>query len=164
MARLSPEQWELVRADYEVHQLTFVELSEKYGVHFSNISRRAKKDGWNQAKTQTLIAATVENEKEKHAIRKETQTLNAKTQYEMQSVVFDRLAFELQNNADLQRIRDKIMQLVDHTDRMSDLSQATTALLGIRHTQVPKQPEVAVQVNNLPERIERVVIDGKHSD
>ena len=64
MARLTDAQWEKVRVDHEVNGMSFSELERKYGVNNSNISRRAKKEGWNQTETQNLITATVENEKE----------------------------------------------------------------------------------------------------
>lgn len=164
MARLTEAQWDAVRADYEVRRMSFGELADKYGVNKSNISRRAKADGWNQEQTQRLIDATVENEKEKIAIRNATQQVNATVRNAMQEVVFDRLAFELQNNADFQTVRDKAMAILQGTDKMGDVKQAADVIKMQREAMLGKTPDTMVQVNNMPERIERVVIDAKHPD
>ena len=161
MARLPQEVWEKIRADYEARGLSFSELAEMYGVNKSNISRRAKAEGWNQAETQRLIAATVENEKEKLALRRETQKLNAETQRAVQEAVFDRLAFELQSNADFQAVRDKAMGLLAGTDKIGEVKQVADVLQMQRKAMLGDGPAVAVQVNNnAPQRIERVVVDA----
>ncbi|WP_298642731.1 hypothetical protein [uncultured Cardiobacterium sp.] len=161
MARLTPEQWEKVRVDHEVNGMSFSELERKYGVNNSNISRRAKKEGWNQTETQNLITATVENEKEKLALRRETQKLNAETQRAVQEAVFDRLAFELQSNADFQAVRDKAMGLLAGTDKIGEVKQVADVLQMQRKAMLGDGPAVAVQVNNnAPQRIERVVVDA----
>lgn len=164
MARLTEAQWEALRADYEVRRMTFGELADKYGVNKSNISRRAKAEEWNQEQTQRLIDATVENEKEKIAIRNATQQVNATVRNAMQEVIFDRLAFEMQSNADFQAVRDKAILLLDSAEKMSDVKQVADVIKMQREAMLGKAPDVAVQVNNMPERIERVIVDGKHSD
>mgnify|MGYP002753924069 CR=1 FL=1 len=175
MARLTDAQWEAMRAAHEAHGKSFSELSEVYGVHKSNISRRAKAEGWNQEKTQRLISATVENEKEKIALRNETQQLNPMLREEVQREVFDRLAFELQNNADMQRMRDAALSLVDKAvamadgaDKMDDVKGAIAVVEGAsrvvkaqRESVLGKTPDTAIQINNnAPARIERVIVDA----
>lgn len=165
MARLTEEQWEAVRIAYEVEGLSFGELETKYGVHKSNISRRAKKDGWNQEKTQRLISATVENQKENFLIRNETQQLNATTQRAVQSEVFNRLAFEIQNNADMQDIRDKAMQMLAAVDRPSDLKAIMEIVKAQREAHLGKSPNTAIQINNAaPSEIRRIIIDPSHGN
>ena len=161
MARLTDAQWEKVRVDHEVNGMSFSELERKYGVNNSNISRRAKKEGWNQTETQNLITATVENEKEKLALRRETQKLNAETQRAVQEAVFDRLAFELQSNADFQAARDKARALLAETDKMGDVVQAANVFTMQRKAMLGEGPMIAMQLNNSePQRIERVVVDA----
>lgn len=161
MARLPQEVWEKIRADYEARGLSFSELAEMYGVNKSNISRRAKAEGWNQAETQRLIAATVENEKEKLALRNETQRLNATLRSAVQEEVFDRLAFELQSNADFQAARDKARALLAETDKMGDVVQAANVFTMQRKAMLGEGPMIAMQLNNSePQRIERVVVDA----
>jgi len=161
MARLPLEVWEKIRADYEARGLSYSELAEMYGVNKSNISRRAKAEGWNQAETQRLITATVENEKEKLALRNETQRLNATLRSAVQEEVFDRLAFELQSNADFQAVRDKAMGLLAGTDKIGEVKQVADVLQMQRKAMLGDGPAVAVQVNsNAPARIERVVVDA----
>ncbi|TXH66747.1 MAG: hypothetical protein E6Q83_19785 [Thiothrix sp.] len=53
--RLSPQTWERIRTDYEVKRMSFNELQTRYEVNRSNISRRAKKQGWNRALVQQVL-------------------------------------------------------------------------------------------------------------
>lgn len=46
MARLTVAQWAMCRHDYEVHGNSFSELGTKYDIDRSNISRKAKAEGW----------------------------------------------------------------------------------------------------------------------
>ena len=162
MARLTDAQWEKVRVDHEVNGMSFSELERKYGVNNSNISRRAKKEGWNQAETQNLITATVENEKEKLALRNETQRLNATLRSAVQEEVFDRLAFELQSNADFQAARDKARALLAETDKMGDVVQAANVFTMQRKAMLGEGPMIAMQLNNSePQKIEVQVVDAR---
>ena len=162
MARLTPEQWEKIRADYEARGLSYSELAEMYGVNKSNISRRAKAEGWNQAETQRLIAATVENEKEKLALRNETQRLNATLRSAVQEEVFDRLVFELQSNADFQAVRDKAMGLLAGTDKIGEVKQVADVLQMQRKAMLGEGPMIAMQLNNSePQKIEVQVVDAR---
>ena len=162
MARLTDAQWEKVRVDHEVNGMSFSELERKYGVNNSNISRRAKKEGWNQTETQNLITATVENEKEKLALRNETQRLNATLRSAVQEEVFDRLAFELQNNADFQAARDKARALLAETDKMGDVVQAANVFTMQRKAMLGEGPMIAMQLNNNePQKIEVQVVDAR---
>jgi hypothetical protein len=162
MARLTDAQWEKVRVDHEVNGMSFSELERKYGVNNSNISRRAKKEGWNQTETQNLITATVENEKEKLALRNETQRLNATLRSAVQEEVFDRLAFELQSNADFQAARDKARALLAETDKMGDVVQAANVFTMQRKAMLGEGPMIAMQLNNNePQKIEVQVVDAR---
>ncbi len=55
MARLPDSEWLKIRSDYEVGGLSFGELQKIYKVNKSSISRRAKKEGWNQSEVQQVI-------------------------------------------------------------------------------------------------------------
>ena len=95
------------------------------------------------------------------ALRRETQKLNAETQRAVQEAVFDRLAFELQSNADFQAVRDKAMGLLAGTDKIGEVKQVADVLQMQRKAMLGDGPAVAVQVNNnAPQRIERVVVDA----
>lgn len=146
--RLNAEQWAAIRAEHEADGATFGELADKYGVNKSNISRRAKKEGWNQAETQWLIDATVENEKQNLILRNETQHLNATTQQAVQRAVFDRLAFELQNNADMQAVRDKAIAMLPGTDKVSDVESVMRIIKMQREAHLGKSPDTQVNIQN----------------
>ena len=148
MARLTDEQWACMRADYEVHQLTFTQLESKYGVNKSNISRRAKKENWNQDETQRLISASVCNEKEKILLTQQTQQLMQQTQQAFAMEVYDKLRFEVQNNEDMAAVRDRVMEMLPLIDSPQQAKQIMETLRIQRESILGKQPDTAVQINN----------------
>ena len=50
MARLTPEQWERARAEYEVRGVSLGDVAKRFGVATSSVSRRARAEGWMQGK------------------------------------------------------------------------------------------------------------------
>ena len=148
MARLTDEQWSCMRADHEVHQLTFTQLESKYGVNKSNISRRAKKENWNQDETQQLISASVCNEKEKILLTQQTQQLPQQTQQALAMEVYDKLRFEVQNNEDMAAVRDRVMEMLPLIDSPQQAKQIMETLRIQRESILGKQPDTAIQVNN----------------
>ena len=124
---------------------------------------------------QRLISETVENEKEKIALRNETQQLNATLREEVRREVSDRLALELQRNEDLQRLRGAAMTLAGKAVAMADAAEKIEEVKGamavvegasrVVKTQsecvLGKTPDTAIQINNsAPTRIERVIVDA----
>lgn len=61
--------WLAVKTEYVTTGTSYRELSQKYGVHYSNIAKRAKKEGWQQLRqqqtneTQTKMIQAVERRK-----------------------------------------------------------------------------------------------------
>lgn len=55
MPRLTPEQWEQAKADYEVKGISLGEVARRYGVTTGAVSQKAKKDGWIQGKSKGLV-------------------------------------------------------------------------------------------------------------
>lgn len=50
MARLTPEQWEQARAEYEVRGVSLGDIARRFGVSQQAASKRARKEGWKQGK------------------------------------------------------------------------------------------------------------------
>lgn len=48
MARLTPEQWEQARAEYEVRGVSLGDIARRFGVSQQAASKRARKEGWKQ--------------------------------------------------------------------------------------------------------------------
>ena len=96
------------------------------------------------------------------ALRRETQKLNAETQRAVQEAVFDRLAFELQSNADFQAVRDKAMGLLAGTDKIGEVKQVADVLQMQRKAMLGEGPMIAMQLNNSePQKIEVQVVDAR---
>ena len=51
MARLTSEQWEQARAEYEVRGVSLGEVARRFGVSQQAASKRARKEGWKQGKS-----------------------------------------------------------------------------------------------------------------
>ena len=75
MARLTAEQWEQARAEYEVRGLSLTQVAKTCGVDRAAVSRRAKNHGWVAGKSHALVEKKIiaitllaETEMESHAL------------------------------------------------------------------------------------------------
>lgn len=61
--------WARIKTEYITTNISYRELSQKYGVHYTNIAKRASKEGWQHqrqqqaTKTQTKMQQLVERRK-----------------------------------------------------------------------------------------------------
>ena len=61
--------WQKIKTEYITTDTSYRELSQKYGVHYTNIAKKAKKEDWQQLRqqqantTQTRMIEVVEQEK-----------------------------------------------------------------------------------------------------
>ena len=94
MARLSAEQWEQARAEYEVRGVSLGEVAKAFGVATSSVSRRARAEGWTQGKMQDLVERKVAAAKEMQAVETQMQELPLRFQLTLQEVVQERLRTE----------------------------------------------------------------------
>ena len=44
--------WQKIKTEYITTDTSYRELSQKYGVHYTNIAKRAKKEDWQQLRQQ----------------------------------------------------------------------------------------------------------------
>lgn len=67
--------WSKIKTEYITTETSYRELSQKYGVHYTNIAKRASKEGWQQlrqqhaTRTQTKMVDAVERKKVERAER-----------------------------------------------------------------------------------------------
>lgn len=67
--------WSNIKTEYITTETSYRELSQKYGVHYTNIAKRASKEGWQQlrqqhaTRTQTKMVDAVERKKVDRAER-----------------------------------------------------------------------------------------------
>ena len=94
MARLTADQWEQARAEYEVRGVSLGDVAKRFGVATSSVSRRARAEGWIQGKMQELAERKVAAVKELAAVETQTQDLPLRFQHTLQSVVQERLQAE----------------------------------------------------------------------
>lgn len=165
MARLTTEQWQQAKADYEIHGLKAIDIADKYQVSRGRLSQVIKQEQWEQDKTkqtkQNKANAIIELAK----IETETkQQLNTFEQANLDLAVSDEIAFRTQNDADMQLVRDKAIQLLDSVDSAGGVKGIMDTLRIQREARLGKSPETAIQINNqadTPTKIVREIIDPK---
>lgn len=94
MARLTDEQWERARAEYEVRGVSLGEVAKVFGVATSSVSRRARAEGWTQGKMQDLVERKVAAAKEIHAVETQMQDLPLRFRMTLEEAVQERLNAE----------------------------------------------------------------------
>lgn len=162
MARLTTEQWQQAKADYEVGGLSQKQIAEKYGLSKGTVSDKVKKEQWQAGKTEltelkktNAVISLIETEQE-------TELLNRTEQAVLDAKVADEVAFRMQNDADMQAVRDKAIVLLAGVDKSSDLKQIMDTLRIQREARLGKSPETAIQINNqadTPTKIVREIVD-----
>lgn len=102
--------WSNIKTEYITTETSYRELSQKYGVHYTNIAKRASKEGWQQLRQQ-------------HATRTQTKMVDA---VERRKV--DRAA-RLLDVSDL--LLEKVRKLIDSDDKIAMDTQGMKHLSGV---------------------------------
>lgn len=150
MAKLTPQQWELARADYEVKSLSIREIAKNYDVNASTISRQAKKDDWQQGKTQHLIDKKTNAIINLHQTQQQMQHLNATQQQAIDSEVALRLARENLFIDSALRNQKRANELLEIAEDLAQLNQHSQITARNKETVLGKNPDTAIQINNTP--------------
>lgn len=149
MARLSAEQWMAARADFEIAGLSVSEIARKYNVAKSSVSDKAKAQGWEPNKTERSVSeksnaiialAKVNQESE--------QKLNNVERAVFDRVVADDVAFRLQNDSDMEAVREHAMRLLPMVEKPADAKALMETLRIQREARLGKSPDTAIQINN----------------
>lgn len=148
MAKLTPQQWELARADYEVKGLSIREIAKHYDVNASTVSRQAKKDDWKQSKTQHLVDKKVNAIMQLHQTQQQMQQLNAIEQQAIDNEVALRLARENLFVDSALRNQKRANELLEMADDLAQLNQHSQITARNKETVLGKNPETAIQINN----------------
>lgn len=147
-SKLGETAWNKMRVEHEVNGKSFGELAEIFGVNKSNICRRAKAEGWQQANTQQLIVEIVEHKRNERALEEKTQQLNATLRNAVLDESAKRLAFEERSNRDLQALSDKALKLGLEADDVRAVKTAAEVVMMNREANLGKAPTTAIQINN----------------
>ena len=102
--------WSNIKTEYITTDTSYRELSQKYGVHYTNIAKRASKEGWQQLRQQ-------------HATRTQTKMVDS---VERRKV--DRAA-RLLDVSDL--LLEKVRKLIDSDDKIAMDTQGMKHLSGV---------------------------------
>lgn len=160
MARLTPEQWEQAKADYEIAGLSQKEIADKYCLSKGTVSEKVKKEKWIPNKTELIKKRKANAIIELAKTEQETELLNRTEQAVLDLTIASELEFRLQNDKDMEVVRKGAMTLLKGADKLSDFKTAMDILRIQREARLGKSPETAIQVNNnIPQRVERIIID-----
>lgn len=144
MARLTDEQWENVRADFEVRNLPNTELALKHGVTETAIRKRAKRDGWIKGVSSSLVTDKVNIINDVMELSSKSSNLSSNHL----AVIDDEVSFRLQNDKDLQAIQDQVNLMVRNIENPSHALALMTATVKHREARLGKSPDTAIQINN----------------
>lgn len=113
--------WQKIKTEYITTDTSYRELSQKYGVHYTNIAKRAKKEDWQQLRqqqtntTQTKMIQAVERRKVDRAtklldvsdllLQKVRERVEALDAMEMGSQEFRHLSATIKDLKEIQMIR-----------------------------------------------------------
>ena len=113
--------WQAIKTEYITTDTSYRELSQKYGVHYTNIAKRAKKEDWQQLRqqqtntTQTKMIEAVERRKVDRAtklmevsdllLQKVKERVEALDAIEMGSQEFRHLSATIKDLKEIQMIR-----------------------------------------------------------
>ena len=150
MARLTPEQWLAAKADFEIAGLSVTEIADKYRLDKAAVSRRAKKEAWQAGKSQPLSTRKVNAIIELAECEAQSQQakLNSVERAVFDRVVADDVAFRLQNDADMEAVREHAMSLLPLVEKPTDAKALMETLRIQREARLGKAPDTAIQINN----------------
>lgn len=148
MARLTEQQWELARADYEVRGVSIRQIAKEYDVAPSTISRRANKDGWVEGKTQHLVERKVNAVRELQDTQQQMQHLNATQIAVIDNEVERRLRLEKRFTESALRNQELADQMLNSCVEMKELKSHADLTAKNKETILGKQPDTAIQINN----------------
>lgn len=131
--------WNAIKIEYISNPNTsYRKLAEKYGVHFTNIAKKAKEENWQQERIQ-------------HANTTLTNTLDAITNDKVDRAV------RLQSVAE--KLLEKIEALIDYTEAPQSIRHLTAALKDIKEIQMIKSDadlrEQEARIANLRKQAEK---------
>lgn len=148
MARLTDEQWQLARADYEVRGVSIRQLAKDYDVAPSTVSRRANKEGWIEGKTQHLVERKVKAVIELNETQQQMQHLNATEISVVDNEVARRLRYEKMFTESAEKNQKLADQMLNSCVEMKELKSHADLTAKNKETILGKQPDTAIQINN----------------
>lgn len=91
MGRLTLEQWEQARAEYEVRGISLREVAKIFGVSDMAVRKKANKEGWEQGKSSHMVEKKVAIIKAAAEFEKESSQLPRTLQHTIDTVANEKL-------------------------------------------------------------------------
>lgn len=91
MARLTKEEWEQARAEYEVRGASLGEISRKFGVSKTAVRKKVSEEDWAQGKSSHLVKRKVAAIKEITAVTEESSHLPETFRHTLETMVQEEL-------------------------------------------------------------------------
>lgn len=138
MARLTPDQWEQARAEYEVRGVSLQQVADMFGVDRAAVSRRAKKNGWVQGKSHGVVEKKVSAIRALSEANTESHALPVTFQHTVETVVRERLQAEgllAQLDVALASKAVAILQAVDKPEQWETMTRGRRNLAPERNQQ-----------------------------
>lgn len=137
------------RADFEIAGLSVSEIARKYNVAKSSVSDKAKTQGWEPNKTERSVSEKSNAIIALAKVNQETeQELNTVERAVFDRVVADDVAFRLQNDSDMEAVREHAMRLLPMVEKPADAKALMETLRIQREARLGKAPDTAIQINN----------------
>lgn len=140
MAKTTESDWMKAKAMYEADK-SFRQIADATGIDNSNISKKAKKEGWQRGILPQLIVDTAR-------VREEFTNLLPHQQQVVESEVAERLRhIEFFKKSTMKNLAT-MMRKIDETISIQEHTQAQTALQKGKETILGKDIDTAIQINN----------------
>lgn len=121
MPRLTAEQWEQARADYEVRSMTADAIGRKFGVSQQAISKRAVAEKWVRGKSCEVVNKKVQAIKDFAEAQEQSCKMGTTYNYTIDECVKERLQNEGLMLSLANTIARKAKKFADNVDTLADL-------------------------------------------
>ena len=145
MPRLSADQWERARADYEVRGLGMGEIGRRYGVTKQAVAKKIKTEGWVQGKSSHIVDRKVSAIKDFRAAELESSRLSSTLQMTVAECVQEQLQQEGILASLANAVAAKARSMVDAAASPEDLEVLSRIKKNLTPPPAPAQTSVTVQ-------------------
>lgn len=125
MARLTQQQWEQARAEYEVSGKSLSHIAKSFGVDVAAVHRKSKKEQWEQGKSQSLVTEKVAAIKALKEVKDKSQSLPLTFQKVIDREVASQVEFDEALLALECKIVRKTSAMVDSATELAHMETAS---------------------------------------
>jgi len=150
MAKIAPETWDAIKADYATGRFNSRQLGEKYGVSHTGINKRAAAEGWTTLDPES-VNSYIKTQAELAEVKGEIIEVSKSLQIDeckLTGALDDLTAFEIESNRIMARIDAKALEMLDYVDKPNDVKAIMDVHQKHREARMGKSPDTAIQINN----------------